>query len=215
MTQGVETRLDGETLVVRIPMRFQRRGGRKRIVAPDGNELAPVNKPQPDGTLMKALARAWRWQRMLDEGLYTSVSEIGDAENISKSYVSRILRLALLAPDLVQAVLAGTTDQALMLEKLERPLAASWEEQRRGLFEADIDCREGVRSRPSLDPSRDGGVRSRVFEGDAFEIQAALPGVVVGAPNLPCSSACAPRAAAGTFGSSGRKRCPSDTGSSR
>jgi hypothetical protein len=52
-----------------------------------------------DGMLVNALARAWRWQRMLDEGVYTSVSEIGDAENISKSYVSRVLRLALLAPD--------------------------------------------------------------------------------------------------------------------
>ena len=84
----------------RIPMRFQRRGGRKRIVAPDGSEIAPTSKPQPSGTLVNALARAWRWQRMLDEGVYASVSEIGDAENISKSYVSRILRLALLAPDI-------------------------------------------------------------------------------------------------------------------
>ena len=130
MIQSVETRLDGSTLVVRIPMRFQRRGGRKRIVAPDGSEIVPTSKPQPDGTLVKALARAWRWQRMLDEGVYASVSEIGDAENISKSYVSRILRLALLAPDIVEAILAGRTDQALMLEQLERPLPASWEEQR-------------------------------------------------------------------------------------
>jgi hypothetical protein len=67
---------------------------------------------------------------MLDEGAYSTVSEIGDAENISKSYVSRILRLALLAPDIVEAILAGSTDQALMLEQLERPLPALWEEQR-------------------------------------------------------------------------------------
>ena len=60
---GVQTRLDGTTLVVRIPMRFQRRGGRKRIVAPDGTAIVPTSKPQPDGTLVKALARAWRWQR--------------------------------------------------------------------------------------------------------------------------------------------------------
>ena len=92
--------------------------------------LVAAAKPQPDGTLVKALARAWRWQRMLDDGVYASVSEIGDAENISKSYVSRILRLALLAPDIIEAILAGRTDQALMLEKLERPLPASWEEQR-------------------------------------------------------------------------------------
>jgi hypothetical protein len=128
--KGVESRLDGSTLVVRIPVRFQRRGGRKRIVAPDGSELALHSKPQPDGTLVKALARAWRWQRMLDEGVYTTVSDIGDAENISKSYVSRILRLALLAPNIVEAILEGRADQPLMLEQLERPLAASWEEQR-------------------------------------------------------------------------------------
>ena len=82
MMERVETRLDGTTLVVRIPMRFQRRGGRKRIVAPDGGEIVPTSKPRPDSTLVKALARAWRWQRMLDDGIYTTVSDIGDAENI-------------------------------------------------------------------------------------------------------------------------------------
>jgi hypothetical protein len=131
MTQGVETRLDSSTLIVRIPMRFQRRGGRKRIVAPEGSAIVPSSKPQPDGTLVKALARAWRWQRMLDEGVYTTVSEIGDTENISKSYVSRILRLALLAPDITEAILGGMADQSLMLERLETPLPASWDEQRR------------------------------------------------------------------------------------
>jgi hypothetical protein len=82
MILGTEARLDGSTLVVRIPMRFQRRGGRKRIVAPDGSELAPATKPQPDGG--QALARAWR-ERMLDEGMHTSVSEIAEAERIKRS----------------------------------------------------------------------------------------------------------------------------------
>jgi hypothetical protein len=72
----------------------------------------------------KALARAWRWQRMLDEGVYASVSDIAEAENISKSYVSRILRLSLLAPDIADAILAGRTDQGMMLEQLGRPLPA-------------------------------------------------------------------------------------------
>jgi hypothetical protein len=118
VTHGVETRLEGDALVVRIPMRFQRRGGRKRIVAPDGSELAPNSKPQPDSTLVKALARAWRWQRMLDEGIYISVSEIGETEGINKSYISRILRLITLAPDIVEAILQGRADQALMLQSL-------------------------------------------------------------------------------------------------
>ena len=99
-------------------------------MAPDGSATVPNSKPQPDGTLVKALARAWRWQRLPDDGAYATISEIGDAENISKSYVSRILRLALLAPDIVEAILAGRTDQGMILEQLERPLPARWEEQR-------------------------------------------------------------------------------------
>jgi hypothetical protein len=132
----VQTRLDGTTLVVRIPMRFHRRGGRKRILVP---AIVPALKPQPDGTLVKALARAWRLQRMLDEGRYASVSEFGDADNISKSYVSRVLRMALLAPDIVEAILRRSTDQGMVLEELERPLPASWEEQQRKFFSASDD----------------------------------------------------------------------------
>jgi hypothetical protein len=111
-------------------MRFQRRGDRKRIVAPDGSAIVTTSRPQSDGTLVKLLARAWRWQKLLDDRVYTSVSDIGEAESISKSRVSRILRLALLAPDIVEEILAGRPDQSLMLERLERPLPASWVEQR-------------------------------------------------------------------------------------
>jgi hypothetical protein len=75
---------------------------------------------------------------MLDDGAYANVSEIGDAENISKSYVSRILRLALLAPDIIEAILGGRADQSLMLERLERPLPVSWQEQQWAL----VGCAE-------------------------------------------------------------------------
>jgi hypothetical protein len=123
-------RHDSETLVVRIAMRLGRQRGRKRILAPDCSELTPPTKPQPDGVLVEALARAWRWQKLLDKGVYVSVTEIAEAEKISKSYVSRILRLALLAPDIVEAILGGWADQRLMLERLERSLPVRWEEQR-------------------------------------------------------------------------------------
>ena len=69
-------------------MRFHRRGGRKRIVAPDGSELVPASKPRADGTLVKALARAHRWQRVLEGGGYGTLAELADAERISRSYVS-------------------------------------------------------------------------------------------------------------------------------
>jgi hypothetical protein len=128
MIQGSETKFDGSTLVVRIPMRFQRRGGRKRIVAPDGSEIVPTSKPQPDGTLVKALARAWRWQRMLDEGRFASVRELADAERVGLSYISRILRLSLLAPDIVEKVMDGGTTAGLA--RLLEPFPIEWEKQR-------------------------------------------------------------------------------------
>jgi hypothetical protein len=128
MIQSAETRLEGETLVVRIPMRFQRRGGRKRIVAPDGSKLAPPTKPQPDGTLVKALARAWRWQRMLESGECGSLAELADAERISRSYVCRVLRLTLLAPDIVERVLDGRPTAGL--PQLMKPFPVKWQSQR-------------------------------------------------------------------------------------
>jgi hypothetical protein len=111
MMSGVQTRLDGTTLVVRIPMHFQRRGGRKRVVALDGTAIVPASKPQPDRTLVKALARAWRWQRMLESSEYGTLGELADAECINRSYVSRVLRLTLLAPEIVERTLAGAGRQ--------------------------------------------------------------------------------------------------------
>jgi hypothetical protein len=129
--RGLQTRLEGTTLVVRIPMRFQRRGGRKRIVAPDGGELAPATKPQPDGTLVKALARAWRWRRLLDEGQFASVRELAEAERVGHSYVGRILRVTLLAPDIVEHILDGR--RAPQLADLMQPFPLEWERQRERL----------------------------------------------------------------------------------
>ena len=67
--------------------------------------------------------------RGCDTWVHVSISDIGQAEGISKNYVSRILRLALLAPAIVEAILAGRTDQELMVQQLQRPLPASWQEQ--------------------------------------------------------------------------------------
>jgi hypothetical protein len=132
MIQSAETRLDGTRLVLRIPMRFQRRGGRQRIVAPDGSAIVPTTKPQPDGTLVKALARAHRWQRMLDSGDYGTLADLAAAERISRSYVCRVMRLALLAPDIVERILEGqpTAGLAQFLE----PFPVEWERQRDNLL---------------------------------------------------------------------------------
>jgi hypothetical protein len=135
MMEPLETRLDASTLIVRIPMRFQHRGGRKRIVAPDGNEVTPSSKPQPDGALVKALTRAWRWQRMLDEGVCTTVRDIAEAERINRSYVSRVLRLTLVAPDIIERIVDGRNLQGL--SELLTPFPIEWEQQRSFLRRAN------------------------------------------------------------------------------
>ena len=128
MRKGVETRLDGSTLVVRVPMRFQRRGGRKRIVAPDGSEVTPSSMPQPGGALVKAVVRAHRWRRLLEEGRFGTLAELADAERISRSYVCRVLRLTLLAPDIVERILDGRPTAGLA--QFLKPFPAEWERQR-------------------------------------------------------------------------------------
>ena len=127
MIKGTETSLDGSTLIVRIPMRFQRRGSRKRIVAPDGTDIVPTSKPQPDGTLAKALARAYRWQRVLESGEYGTLAELS-AERISRSYICRVLRLTLLAPDIIEHVMDGQLTAGLA--RLLEPFPVEWEKQR-------------------------------------------------------------------------------------
>ena len=57
---------DGETITVHIPLTFRKRGGRKLVVTPDGAEWAP--RPRVDNAMVKALARAFRWRKMLDDG---------------------------------------------------------------------------------------------------------------------------------------------------
>ena len=104
---GQDWEFDGKTITVHIPMIWKRRAGRKVIVAPDGGDAWAPAKPRPNETLIRALARAHRWKRMLEEGSYRSASEIAEAEGITRSFVNRLLRLALLAPDIQEAILDG------------------------------------------------------------------------------------------------------------
>jgi len=118
------------SITVRVPLSVRRRPGRKTIVTPDGQAYAPT-RVRSDPALVKALARAFRWQRMLDEGRYTSITEMARAERIERGYLGRVLRLALLAPDLVEAVLNGTQGVDLSLPRLLDGVPLVWGEQRR------------------------------------------------------------------------------------
>jgi len=96
---------DGETITVHIPLTFRKRGGRKLVVTPDGAEWAP--RPRVDNAMVKALARAFRWRKMLAEGVYATLVDLARAKRLPPSYVSGILRLTLLAPQIVEAILEG------------------------------------------------------------------------------------------------------------
>jgi hypothetical protein len=120
---------DGRTLTVFVPMKFEKRGARKRIVAPDGTALAPVARPQPNGKLMTALVRAWRWQKLIESGKYASIREAARAEGVAKTYAAKISKMVLLAPDIVEAIVEGRTDDRVMLKVLDGALPVDWEEQ--------------------------------------------------------------------------------------
>lgn len=118
------------SITVRVPLAIRRPPGRKTVVTPvrDGGETALATRADP--ALVKALARAFRYQRLLDEGRYASVSEMAAAERIERGYLGSLLRLTLLAPDVVQAVLDGRQPEGLTLPRLLEPFPASWAEQR-------------------------------------------------------------------------------------
>lgn len=116
---------DQATTVV-VPFTIRKRGGRKLILTPDGSIAQPTQRARPDSALLKALARGFRWKKMLQEGDYQTLEEIADAENINPSYVSRLLRMTLLAPEIVEAILAGRQPPGLTMARAMEPFTLEW-----------------------------------------------------------------------------------------
>jgi hypothetical protein len=123
---------DGRTITVRVPISIRQRGGRKVVLAPDGMQHDPhtLRCQQVDNAMVKAIARAFRWREMLEQGEYAAVVEIADAERINESYVCRVLRLTLLAPEIVEAIVDGRQSPSITLARLMHRLPVSWNEQR-------------------------------------------------------------------------------------
>lgn len=115
-----------DSITIHVPFRVVKRGGRKEMVLPEG--AAQVR--EPDNTLIKALARAFRWKRMLESGDFVTVAELAAREGIAVSYLTRVLRLTQLAPDLVEAILDGRQGPGVTLTRLMGSFPAPWTEQR-------------------------------------------------------------------------------------
>jgi hypothetical protein len=114
------------TLTVVIPLSVKPRGGRKAVVTLGVLAL----ECRQDVTLIKAVARAFRWRRMLEDGGYGTIKELAAAEKINESYISRVLRLTLLAPDIVEAILEGRQPEGMTLPGLIERVPVEWQGQR-------------------------------------------------------------------------------------
>lgn len=116
-----------ETIVVRVPLSIRRRAGRKIVVAPGGAKTEMPKRPV-ESALIKAIARAFRWRDMLEDGTYATINEIAEVEKINETYVGRVFRLTLLAPSIVEAILDGRNSQ-LGLDRLMKGFPIGWEAQ--------------------------------------------------------------------------------------
>jgi hypothetical protein len=118
-----------ETITVRVPFRIVKRGGRKEIHLPPG--VQPSRKA--DCALVKALARAFRWKRMLETGEFATIADPAEREGIAPSYMTRVLRLTLLEPDIVKAILDGTQGPEVTLARVLEGFPVEWMGQRSSL----------------------------------------------------------------------------------
>ncbi|WP_395662813.1 hypothetical protein [Aestuariivirga sp.] len=111
---------------VTVPFTIRKRGGRILVMTPDGSTAAPTPRARVDSALLKALARGFRWRKLLETGKIATIEEIAEAENINPSYISRVLRMTLLAPEIVEAILSGRQPEGLTMAQAMRPFPAEW-----------------------------------------------------------------------------------------
>ena len=115
-----------DTVTLHVPFRIVKRGGRKEMQLPK----AAAHSRRTDNTLVKALARAFRLKRMLESGEFATIAELAEREGIAPSYMTRVIRLTLLAPDIVEAILDGKQRPEVTLARVMEPYPLEWEAQR-------------------------------------------------------------------------------------
>ena len=130
-----------ETVTLHVPFHVVKRGGRREMQLPDD---APSPR-RTDDTLVKAVARAFRWKRMLESGEFATIADLAEREGIAPSYMTRVLRLTLLAPDIVQAILDGRQGPEVSLARMLSPFSLCWNEQHRGLADQAPTARAAIR----------------------------------------------------------------------
>ena len=119
--------METQKIVVHIPLNFKKFGSKKVIISPQGQDLTRMDfSIRKDEKLLKALGRAYRWQKLL---AHTSATELAEKEKINKSYLLRMMRLMLLSPRVIDAILNGQQPESLSLATIEKPFSPIWSEQ--------------------------------------------------------------------------------------
>ena len=132
------------SITVRVPLAIRHRPGRKTVVTPMTDGVAPVTT-RSDPALVKALARAFRYQRMLDQGRYSSLTELAVAEKIDRGYLGRLLKLTLLAPGIVSAILDGRAADRTATAALLESAPLDWSRQQEHLMRGEpVRCAAGA-----------------------------------------------------------------------
>lgn len=120
---------DGNNILIHIPMRFQKRSGRREIIVPRALDGTAANAPT-DGKVIVALARARRWQELTESGEYASITDLADVVGMDRSYLRRLMTLNTLAPDIVESLLRGDGADGLSLDQLTANPPLLWRDQR-------------------------------------------------------------------------------------
>ncbi len=123
MTRGAPV---PETVTRHVPLRIVKRGGRKETVLPSNPPEGSAPPRQTDSTRVEAPACAFRWTRMLESGDFTTIAELAGRKDIAPSCMTRVLRLTLLAPDIVEAILDGKQAPEVTLARVLEPLPPEW-----------------------------------------------------------------------------------------
>lgn len=111
-----------ETVTLHVPFRVVKRGGRKEMQLPDGAS----SQRKMDNTLVKALARAFRWKQLLESGDFATIAELAEREGIAPSYMTRVMRLTLLAPDIVESIVEAQQPPDAKLADFLAPFPVEW-----------------------------------------------------------------------------------------
>ena len=116
--------LDNGNVLVTIPISLRFRSGRKRVVFPE-NDAVEVDP------LVMNIARAFRWQKLINSGVYRNAAELAKAIGKDHAFVARTTRLTLLAPEIVHAILDGTLKRNIPIENFRKEMPIRWEDQKK------------------------------------------------------------------------------------